>query len=69
MKYINFIVLVVCATIIVLTFMSATTRSERAECIKWSNDAHKYEGYYITGWQADQCTTYGIGIQAPIIRQ
>ena len=49
--------------------ITGTVRSERAECIKWSNDAHLYPAYYITGWQKDQCDARGVGINAPVVRQ
>ena len=55
------------AGVFVGALITGTARSERAECIKWSNDAHIYPAYYITGWQRQQCNQYGINITAPVV--
>lgn len=39
---------------------------ERVECGGWAWEASEYEGYYITQWQADQCASYDIEIEAPV---
>lgn len=41
-------------------------RHEAAECRTWQEEAKKYEGYYITKWQAEQCKRYGIEIGAVV---
>lgn len=40
--------------------------TERAECIKWQEEAETYKsaGYYLTAWQTAQCEARGIQINA-----
>ena len=42
----------VCA-LFVLNF--AIRRAERAECVKWHQQANEYPGFYLTQWQRAQC--------------
>lgn len=39
---------------------AGTKRSERAECIKWEQQAKEYPLYYSTAWQKEQCKAQGI---------
>ena len=39
---------------------------------EWENDFPAYDarsgtGYSITSWQKEQCDTYGISLQAPVV--
>lgn len=43
-----------------------TGRSENAECIKWSQEADAYPGFFLAQWQFDQCSAHGIKIDAPV---
>lgn len=45
---------------------SSLSRSEIAECKRWSIEATKMNDYYITEWQLDQCNRHGLDLSAPI---
>lgn len=44
----------------------AETNRATAECEKWSDEARVYPGYFLVGWQKEQCDFYGISIDAPL---
>lgn len=46
--------------------LQATDRSNRAECLTWRKEATTMPDYYITEWQAEQCTFLGVSIMAPV---
>ena len=37
-------------------------RAERAECIRWQEQARQFAGFYLTSWQAAQCEHHGINV-------
>lgn len=39
---------------------------EKYECQKWQAEAKTYQGYFLAGWQKDQCDRWGIKIEAPV---
>jgi len=45
---------------------NAEARRAIAECEQWKAEASIYPGYYLTGWQEEQCKTYDIEIKLPI---
>jgi len=49
-------------------FNAGIRKSERNECAKWQAEAGEYAGYYIAGWQAEQCAQYGVSIPAPVVK-
>ena len=55
-------VVIVLATAIVV----GTSRSENAECIKWSQEADAYPGFFLAPWQKDQCDAHGVIINAAV---
>lgn len=42
-------------------------KTERAECLKWQSEARQFVGYYLTSWQAAQCSAHNIEVDAPIM--
>jgi hypothetical protein len=32
-------------------------KTEKAECLKWAEEAQVYPNYYLTDWQEAQCQT------------
>lgn len=57
-----------CITVFFAAVVVGIDRSAKAECLKWQGDAEKYEKYYIVEWQAEQCQSYDIIINAPVIK-
>lgn len=51
---------------LVTAILVGTSRSENAECIKWSQEADAYPGFFLAQWQFDQCSAHGIKIDAPV---
>lgn len=45
-------------------FNSGIRNNERAECVKWQQQAQQYAGagYYVAGWQVSQCNQFGISL-------
>ncbi|MDE2020410.1 MAG: hypothetical protein KGJ13_08750 [Patescibacteria group bacterium] len=41
-------------------------RQEEAECYQWQSQSLKYQGFYLTQWQSEQCKVHGIVINAPV---
>ena len=41
---------------------AGVNRAERAECIKWQEQARQFAGFYLTSWQAAQCEHHGINV-------
>lgn len=41
-------------------------KTERAECLKWKEEALTLQGYYLEQWQKDQCDARGITIETTI---
>lgn len=60
------IVVTILAVALVTAILVGTSRSENAECIKWSQEADAYPGYFLAQWQKDQCDAHGIKISAPV---
>ena len=66
--------IIIAATVIVLaaTLVAAilvgTSKSEKAECMKWSQEADAYPGYFLATWQDEQCRANGIIINVPIVK-
>lgn len=44
-------------------------KTEIAECEVWQLEAVRYPGYFLAGWQKNQCDHYGIQINAPAIEK
>jgi hypothetical protein len=43
-------------------------RNEVHECLKWQQQSFEYEGtFYLTKWQAMQCQSWNVVIDAKII--
>lgn len=71
------ILLAVCALILAAVFYGGRAalqglllwEENRAtgECMKWQEDARVYPAYFLAPWQAEQCATYGIAIDAPVV--
>lgn len=72
-KSMKILLLTIASISIALLFLSAFLRAiektERAECLRWQKEAEEYGKYYLTQWQADQCTAYKIKVEAPIRTQ
>jgi len=43
-------------------------KQEVCECNRWATEAAVRPGFFLAGWQADQCAAHGIEIEAPVIR-
>lgn len=64
------LLLIVAAAAALLVLSAAAAKSERVECLQWQAEAREFAaaGYYLTAWQAAQCTARGVNIDAPVIR-
>ncbi len=56
--------IIVILAIVAFSFISlrGIENTERAECIKWQEQAKEIQDYWITKWQADQCEKYNIKV-------
>ncbi len=45
------------------TIDGALARKEKAECLRWKAEAEQFEGYFLAGWQIDQCSHYKVNIK------
>ena len=53
---------------VVAAVLVGTSKSELAECNKWSQEADAYPGYFLASWQDQQCRANGIIINVPIVK-
>ena len=44
----------------------AINKSARVECLHWQQEAQNYQGFYLTRWQAEQCKSVKVEVNAPI---
>ncbi len=51
---------------LVLVILASITANEKTECREWQEQAAKFEGFYLTNWQAEQCQAHSIIINAPV---
>ena len=65
-KFAVFMSLVVMATIFSVVAISSWEREEKIECFKWQKEARKIRGYFLAGWQKEQCDSLNIKINAPV---
>ena len=61
------ILFTICATIIIFTLALwaikiGIEKQERNECKKWQYEATRFQGYYLTENQIDQCKSLGLPI-------
>lgn len=54
------------AILLVLAILVGTSKSELAECQKWSQEADAYPGYFLASWQKSQCDANGVIINVPV---
>jgi len=45
----------------------AEAKRATVECNQWADEAKVYPGYYLAGWQKEQCDTYEIAVEAPVL--
>lgn len=45
-----------------LVLHMGVNRAEEAECVRWIEQSEEYSGFYITGWQAEQCELQGFDV-------
>lgn len=50
----------------VYLLISSATTSEKYECYKWQEQSAKFEGFYLVGWQSEQCKAHNIIVNAPV---
>jgi hypothetical protein len=43
-------------------------KQERNECRQWQAEAKEYLGYYLLGWQKEQCDHWGIPIDIKVVK-
>jgi len=43
-------------------------KRESAECIKWVEQAHTFDGYYLLDWQYEQCEAVGKPLPSGFLR-
>ena len=51
---------------VVAAVLVGTSKSELAECNKWSQEADVYPGYFLAQWQKAQCDAHGVFISSPV---
>lgn len=51
---------------LITAILVGTSASENAECIKWSQEADAYPGFFLAKWQKDQCDAHGVIINAAV---
>ena len=44
----------------------AIDKSARIDCLHWQQEAQNYQGFYLTRWQAEQCKSVKVEVNAPI---
>jgi len=47
----------------ILVLNEGIKRSEEVECFKWQAQSEQFINRYSTGWQKEQCRTYGIELK------
>ncbi len=66
---IDVIIIFMVVSIIVAAFLmiivQGIDRSDRSDCLKWQHEATQYKHFYLTEWQANQCDSLHIKINAP----
>ena len=45
-----------------ITLDYGLTKAERLECNTWQTQSERYDGFYLSDWQEDQCTALGIQV-------
>jgi len=65
-SYVWYAVAIAMMVVLWTAFVYSIGNSESLECSKWKDQAGQYPGYYITQWQADQCSAHKVEINAPI---
>ena len=51
---------------VVWAILTGTSKSEVAECAKWSQEADAYPDFFLATWQKDQCDAHSIFINATV---
>ncbi len=46
-----------------LIFEEAVRKQEIRECYQWQEQAEQFEGFFLAGWQEEQCSHYQIIIK------
>jgi len=58
----NFIILLLFSSIFFLLGWFGLARYEKVECHQWLLDSQKYNEWYATDWQVEQCKVYDISL-------
>jgi hypothetical protein len=63
-KYLIIIIVLLCS-IIILGFLARSMsdslkKYERMECLEWQRQSLKYDNWYSTNWQKEQCKQFDI---------
>lgn len=59
-RIIIFVAIALILYAIFATIDGALARKEKAECLKWQVEAEQFEGYFLAGWQKQQCQHYKV---------
>ena len=52
-------------TLMLVVLNTGIVKSEKNECYKWQEQAESYKDFYLLGWEAEQCRTLNIKVDAP----
>ena len=64
--FIKFLAVVALIFAVCILIVKAVESEERSECLKWQRYSETIEDFYLTAWQADQCESYKVYINAPV---
>lgn len=53
--------------LLIIATISSMDKSAKIDCPHWQNQATQYSGFYLTKWQAEQCKSVNIIVNAPIL--
>lgn len=60
MNIIEVLISLVIISIAIFIFVTGVGKYERAECLEWQDQKEKFELWYATDWQKEQCKQFGI---------
>ncbi len=61
-------IVVVAGTIgfLIWSINSSIEKGEIVQCRKWQEQSAQFNDFYLVKWQADQCASHNITINAPV---
>jgi len=60
MRTLTFILFIIVIVSMFFAFKYGIEKAERAECLKWQEEAKNFKGYYLLDYQRAQCEHHNI---------